>query len=138
MSNSFVTPIDCILPGSSVHGTSQARILEWVVISFSRGSSWLRNRTCISCMVGKFFTTEPPVFIYVQMDYFFFLFLAPRGSSWSQGFFCRYLRSTLVASLEYLAYLEHRSPLLRVPGRDRTGLVLAQLMPPAAPEKQRR
>ena len=37
------------LPGSSVHGTSQASILEWVSISFSRGSSWLRDLTCMSC-----------------------------------------------------------------------------------------
>ena len=35
----FVTPMDCSPPGSSVHGTSQARILEWVAISYSRGSS---------------------------------------------------------------------------------------------------
>ena len=33
----------------SVHGSSQARILEWVAISFSRGSSWPRDRTCVSC-----------------------------------------------------------------------------------------
>ena len=32
-------PMDCSLPGSSVHGILQARILEWIVISFSRGSS---------------------------------------------------------------------------------------------------
>ena len=36
-------PMDCRLPGSSVHGTLQARILEWVAISFSRGSSQLRD-----------------------------------------------------------------------------------------------
>ena len=40
---------DCSLPGFSVHGISQARILEWVVISFSRESSRLRGRTHISC-----------------------------------------------------------------------------------------
>ena len=38
------------LPGSSVHGISQARILEWVAISFSRGSSWPRDRTCVFCL----------------------------------------------------------------------------------------
>ena len=38
-------------PGSSVHGIFQARILEWVAISFSRGSSWSRDRTCITCIV---------------------------------------------------------------------------------------
>ena len=37
--------LDCNPPGSSIHGISQARILEWVAVSFSRGSSWLRNRT---------------------------------------------------------------------------------------------
>ena len=38
------------LPGSSVHDIFQARILEWVVISFSRGSSWPRDWNCISCI----------------------------------------------------------------------------------------
>ena len=42
MSNSL-WPHDCSLPGSSVHGVLQARILEWVAISFSRGSLWLRT-----------------------------------------------------------------------------------------------
>ena len=42
--------IDHGLPGSSVHGILQARILEWVAISFSRGSSWPRDRTLISCI----------------------------------------------------------------------------------------
>ena len=41
-------PMDCSLRGSSVHGISQARILEWVAISFSRGSSWPRSWTHIS------------------------------------------------------------------------------------------
>ena len=49
-------PIDCSLPGSSVHGILQARKLEWVAISFSRGSSWPRDRTGISCSADRFFT----------------------------------------------------------------------------------
>ena len=57
-------PMDCGPPGSSVHRISQARILEWVAISFSRGSSWPRGWTrgsCqISCIAGRFLTTEPP------------------------------------------------------------------------------
>ena len=40
-------PMDCSLPGSSIHGIFQARVLEWVVISFSRGSSQPRNWTQI-------------------------------------------------------------------------------------------
>ena len=49
-------PMDCSLPGSSVHGIFQARVLEWVAISFSRGSSWPRDRTRISHIVGRCFT----------------------------------------------------------------------------------
>ena len=50
-------------PGSSVHGILQARILEWVAMPFSRGSSWPQDQTCLSCgscIAGRFFTTEPP------------------------------------------------------------------------------
>ena len=43
-------PMDCSSPGSSVHGISQARILEGVAISSSRGSSQPRDQTCISCV----------------------------------------------------------------------------------------
>ena len=43
-------PMDCSLPGSSVHGIFHARILEWVVISFSTGYSQPRNWTCVPCI----------------------------------------------------------------------------------------
>ena len=64
MRESEVTPscltlsklMDCSLPGSSVHGVFQARVLEWVAISFSRGSSWPRDRTQVSRMAGRRFT----------------------------------------------------------------------------------
>ena len=49
-------PMDCSLPGSSGHGIFQARILEWVAMSFSRGSSQPRNWTGVSCIAGRFFT----------------------------------------------------------------------------------
>ena len=48
--------MDCSLPGSSVHGTFQARVLEWVAISFSRGSSQPRDRTQVSGIAGRCFT----------------------------------------------------------------------------------
>ena len=48
--------MDCRPPGSSAHGILQASILEWVAISFSRGSSQPRNLTRISCTAGRFFT----------------------------------------------------------------------------------
>ena len=56
----FCDPMDYSLPGSSVHGISQARILEWVAISFSMGYSWSRDWTRVSWLAGGFFTTEPP------------------------------------------------------------------------------
>ena len=56
----FCDPMDCSPPESFVHGIFQARILEWVVISFSRGSSWPRDQICIFCITGRFFTSEPP------------------------------------------------------------------------------
>ena len=48
-------PVDCSPPGSSVHRILQARILEWVAISFSRGSSWPRDWTRVSRTGGGFF-----------------------------------------------------------------------------------
>ena len=45
-------PMDCSLPDSSVHGILQARILERVAISFSRGSSQPRNQTWVSCIIA--------------------------------------------------------------------------------------
>ena len=47
-------------PGSSVHRIFQARILEWVAISFTSDSSPHRDQTHVSCIAGGFFTTEPP------------------------------------------------------------------------------
>ena len=54
-------PMDCSPPGSSVHGILQARTVEWVAISYSRGSSRLRDRThvtCIFCTGRWFFITS--------------------------------------------------------------------------------
>ena len=73
-------PTDCCLPGSSVHGILQARILEWVAIPFSRRSSWLRDWTrvsCGSCIAGRFLTTEPPS-------------LVPYKFLWAPGLFIVY------------------------------------------------
>ena len=53
-------PMDCSPLDSSVHGISQARILEWVAISICRGSSWPRESNCISFIACGFFTAERP------------------------------------------------------------------------------
>ena len=50
-------PMNCSPAGSSVHGIHEARILEWVATSFSRGFSQPRDRTWVSCRAGEFFTT---------------------------------------------------------------------------------
>ena len=52
----FATPWTVAYHGSSVHGIFQARVLEWVAISFSRGSSQPRDRTWVSPIVGRHFT----------------------------------------------------------------------------------
>ena len=52
-------PMDCSLPCSSIHGILQARILEWVAMPSSRGSSQPRDWTHISGIAGGFLTTEP-------------------------------------------------------------------------------
>ena len=49
-------PIYCSLPGSSVHGILQARIMKWVAISFSRESFWRRAQTWVFHTAGRFFT----------------------------------------------------------------------------------
>ena len=58
----FYDPMECSPPGSSVHGISPERILEWVAMPSSRGSSQPRDWTHISCVsfiAGGFFTTGP-------------------------------------------------------------------------------
>ena len=67
-------PIDGSLPGFSIHGILQARILEWVAISFSRGSSQARNQTQVSCISGRFFSSwtsreAPLIGYYVVVDW---------------------------------------------------------------------
>ena len=59
-------PMDYNPPGSSVHGILQARILEWIAIPFSRGSSQARNQTRVYCIAGRLFT-----FIEVHIYIFF-------------------------------------------------------------------
>ena len=51
----------CSPPSSSVHGIPSARILEWVAMPSSKGSSRSRNQTRVSCIAGGFFTTEHPL-----------------------------------------------------------------------------
>jgi len=58
--------MDCSLFGSSVHGLLQARMLEWIAVPFSRGSSWLRDWTWVSCIAGRFFTIWASRFLWIS------------------------------------------------------------------------
>ena len=62
----FCNPMGCSLPGSSVHGISQIRILEWVTISFSRGSSQPRDQTWVSCVLHSLPAESPRKPLVVQ------------------------------------------------------------------------
>ena len=61
-------PMDCSPPGSSVQGIFQAGIQEWVAVSYSRGSSWPRDPTCVSCIGRQVLTTAPPGKPYIILD----------------------------------------------------------------------
>ena len=65
--------MDCSLPGSSRHGILQARILEWVAIPFSRGSSQPRDGTWVSCIAGRRFNlwaTRERMMLKLKLQYF--------------------------------------------------------------------
>ena len=73
----FCDFLDCRPPGSSVYGILQARILEWVTILFSRGSSQPRDQTHVSCSAGRFLTTEPsgkPIYIHTYIHTYIYIY----------------------------------------------------------------
>ena len=68
--------MDCIPPGSSVHGIFQARILEWVAISYSRGTSPPRDRTpSLQVILYHCAAWEAQVIPYAEVLYAYFLFI---------------------------------------------------------------
>ena len=66
-------PMNYSPPGSAIHGIFQVRILEWVAMPSSRGLSRRKDLTCVSCIAGEFFTTEPPGKPSPHIIIFFFL-----------------------------------------------------------------
>ena len=67
-------PTDCSLPGSCVHGIFPARVLEWTAISFSRGSSWPKDRTRVSRIVDRCFTVWITRGVNLHVFMFFVIF----------------------------------------------------------------
>ena len=86
-------PVDCSPSGSSVYGILQARILEWVAIPFSRGSSWPRDQIWVSHIPGSFFTVwatrESPELLLLK--YLFNIYSEkeyPSIKTWGKFFYC--------------------------------------------------
>ena len=85
-------PMNCSPPGSSVHGISQARILEWVAFSSSRGSSWPRDGACFSFSADRVFTDDPLGKLICSLS--FFLYTVPSEHFHINFWSCFQLRET--------------------------------------------
>ena len=105
-------PVDCSLPGSSVHGISKARILEWVAISYSKASTQPRDQTCISCIfwIGRWiiyhYTTQKQIIAFTD---------AQIASCWPVRLSSIWLLSPFGTTLVVYLYREkanHKSKLL--------------------------
>ena len=105
-------PLDCIPPGSSVHGILQARLLEWVVMPSSRGSSQPGDQTQVSHMAGGFFTnwaTREAIPRYVWHGLVCIVFMVYHKTSLASDFsnlFCSYSFNGchFIAVLTYLIF----------------------------------
>ena len=99
-------PMDCSLPGSSLHGILQARILEWVAISFSRGSSQPRESTGASCIASGFFTdwaiTEARILGLLLFKSLFFFF--NRINLYTSTFFWIKVKTLVFITAEYCLF----------------------------------
>ena len=100
----FRNRMDCSPPGSSIYGVFQARILEWVAISFSRGSSQTRDQAHVSC-IGSWIlyhwpTREAHIYIYTHMYGLFSFMRLLKSEMWSWSFknynvwYCNIVRNT--------------------------------------------
>ena len=99
-------PVACSQPGSSVYGILQARILEWVAIPFSKGSSSLRDQIQVSCIAGRSLPSEPlrkPIYvcIYTHICVCICLFVCSIAQS------CRTLCDPMDCSTTGLPVLHH-------------------------------
>ena len=122
-------PMDCSPPGSSVHGILQTRILEWVAIPFSRGSSHPKDRNWVPCIAGGFLTiwaTREDWNIRPKSKWFL-NYIAQRDSFnsrsiWIQTLFswkevCTFSKLNLISvgSNNGFAYVENLQNVIRVP-----------------------
>ena len=82
-------PMNCSPSGSSVHGILQARILQWVAIPFSKGSSWSRDQSWVSFIAGRFFARD--LFIHVMMKLKLIYMIPSLGTLLACYFFFNFL-----------------------------------------------
>ena len=116
-------PMDCSPPASFVHGISQARIVEWVAISYSRGSSWPRDWTCVSCIscIGRQIlyhcTTWQAQYTRIVLIRIRFCLLHPGlecipPSEWLHEANHGYLQKTTTGLESLQGFMQHKWPLL--------------------------
>ena len=101
-------PMDCRPPGSSVRGFFQARMPEWIAISFSRGCSWPRDWTQVSSLAGRLFT----ICVTREAQWFINFYINDTGlcipccvTFFTQPHFFFFFRSFLVALCKYNSWL---------------------------------
>ena len=72
---SLCNPVDCSPTGSSVHRFLQAKILEWVAISSSKGSSQPRDQTQVFCIAGRFFTIRAKREVHIYIHIYTYIYI---------------------------------------------------------------
>ena len=98
-------PVDCSPPLSSVHGTFQARVLEWAAISFSRGSSWPRYRTQVSCIVSKTLYRLSRLICFLRPNSAIGTGIKLAGSNWLINYFASLMEVLVLCS--FLRCFQH-------------------------------
>ena len=135
--STLYNPTVCSPPGSSVHGILNARMLEWVAISFSRGSFQPRDGTHVSFMTGGFSTTESlgkPVRMCTCMIYFYatcvYLKISIHTEIYIQFYDCIFSSFSLV-SKKVTCLIQKASWIVHIPGYDRSKTKLIKRWTPA-------
>ena len=97
-------PMDCSIPGSSVQGIFQARVLEWVPLSFIKGTSRPRDQTQVSHIAGRRFTSEPSGKIFTHKIHEYLAIALGFYNPWliSPGNFIRWANWPLVKGMHWL------------------------------------
>ena len=115
------SPMDCSPQGSSAYGIFQARILEWVVISFSRGSSRSRDWSWVSCTAGRFLTDwATRKALHIQIPYklkeFRVLRFSKPGIKYRTGIMCNHICKFWLHDGQFLCFIFAKNKTLKLSG----------------------